>query len=202
MRLGFDLDEVVVNLADGLSEHIKGNYGVDCSIENFVNYGLEDAKFSDDKEFNDRIIHETLQIVVDPVFQSSCKPIEGAPETLRELKRSGHELFFISARPLANKKATLKWMNKYDIPFDSVKLIDRKENKGWYGASLQLDMFVDDLEQHLISMWRFKDRWRKGLLLYDSPWNANYVAGEKFKRVYKRVYNWKEILRHVGIQNR
>jgi uncharacterized HAD superfamily protein len=198
MRLGFDLDEVVVNLTDVLSEYIQNNYGLDWSPENFAQYNFKYCTFVEDEVLNKKIIDDMFLLANDSDFQTKCEPVVGAREVLQKLKRQGHKIFFISARPKQNQPQTFKWLRQQEIPFDGLKVIGHDKVKGYYGMKLMLDMFVDDLEKHLDSMWRFKKRWRKGLLLYTRPWNIKSIDGSRFTR----VYDWQGILRHIGIQNR
>lgn len=198
MRLGFDLDEVVVDLNKSLNEYIENNYGIPCIPEMYINYDIKKVVFDENEDLNSRIKKDITQLLYDPDFQYNSEPVVGARETLQKLKRVGHKLFFISSRPKPNQSITFKWLRANDIPFDDLKVIGHDKVKGYYGMKLRLDMFVDDLEVHLESMWRFKRRWKKGLLLYSRPWNSDSIDASRFSR----VDNWKEILRHVGIQNR
>jgi uncharacterized HAD superfamily protein len=198
MRLGFDLDEVVVDLTTEFEKYIELNYGIVWPIECFSHYNFNLCKFSDDTDLNERIKKDMLIVANDPDFQLQAAPIENARETLQKLKRLGHKLYFITSRPTQNQPLTFKWLRQNDIPFDGLEVIGHSAQKGFYGHRLNLDMYVDDLEVHLDSMRKYKMKWRKGLLLFDKPWNNKSINGE----YYTRVKNWLEILRHVGIQNR
>lgn len=198
MILGFDLDEVVVNLTAEFEKYLDLNYGIEWPPECFISYNFDECMFDNDEEFNKRIRKDLLERAYDPEFQSYAEPVEGAQEVLQKLRRLGHKLYFISARSKQNQPATFKWLRNNNIPFDKLYLIGNSEQKGVYGMRHDLDMYVDDLEKHLESMWAYKKRWRKGLLLFDRPWNRFSIDGSKFQR----IKNWKEILRHVGIQNR
>ena len=81
-------------------------------------------------------------------------------------------------------------MEYNNIPFDDLQVIGHGEEKGSYGLKLNLDMFVDDLEQHLVSMSKYKKIWSKDLLLFNRPWNTNDVK-------FNRMNDWKEIIKHV-----
>lgn len=198
MRLGFDLDEVVVNLTRGFETHLELNYGIVWPEACFVYYDFVKCVFSQDADLDRRITEDMLVLANDPDFQSQAEPIEGAREALQKLKRVGHKIYFVTCRPKQNQPATFRWLRQNDIPFDGLKVIGHDGIKGRFGMYYHLDMFVDDLEKHLLSMWRYKKRWRKGLLLLTRPWNYKSIDASKFKR----VENWQEILRHVGIQNR
>lgn len=198
MKLGFDLDEVVVDLTTEIEKYLGLNYGIDWYKEYATNYDISDAVYHQDEVLNRKIIDDLKVAINDPEFQFNSEPVEGACEALNRLKRLGHKIHFISSRPKQNQSTTFKWLRKYDIPFDSVDVIGHSENKGLYGRKYDLDMYVDDLESHLLSMLAYKKRWRKGLILFDKPWNSAYHDGSKFVR----LTDWQEILRHVGIQNR
>lgn len=198
MRLGFDLDEVVVDLTSGFESHLELNYGIVWPKECFVYYDFVRCVFHEDPELDKRITEEMMHLANDTDFQSQAGTIEGARESLQKLKRAGHKIYFITCRPKQNQPATFKWLRQNDIPFDGLKVIGHDGQKGRYGMYYHLDMFVDDVESHLLSMWRYKKRWRKGLLLFTKPWNYKNLDTSKFKR----VEDWQGILRNVGIQNR
>lgn len=198
MKLGFDLDETVVDLTSEIEKYLEINYGISWPAECFINYGFRDCKFINDETLNEKIVDDLCIIANDADFQHSAAPAYGAREVLQKLKKVGHQIYFISSRPKQNQPKTFRWLRENDIPFDGLRIIGLDEQKGPHGRRLNLDMYVDDLEKHLVSMWNYKKKWRKGLLLMDKPWNRQRMDGSKFKR----VHNWKEILRHVGIANR
>ena len=198
MRLGFDLDEVVVDLTAELEKYIDINYGIVWPADRFIHYGFRQCKFTDDELFNKRIADDLSNIANDPDFQYQAVPAEGAVDVLHKLKHTGHKIHLISSRPKQNQPLTFRWLRSKGIPFDSLDVIGHSEQKGLYGFKHDLDMYVDDLVKHLESMLLHKKRWRKGLLLFDKPWNRVPIDGSKFKR----VDGWYDILRHVGIQNR
>lgn len=196
MNLGFDLDEVVVDLMESTVVHINKEYGIDWTLDKFTEYDWSEIKFHNEDVINDEIVRELRELVNDPNFQYKALPTYGACEALAKMKRAGHRLHFISSRPKQNQSQTYKWLRKYSIPFDSVNVIGGLE-KGVYARKLDLDMYVDDHIKHLSSMLSYKKRWKKGLLLFDKPWNSTYDASK-----FTKVGSWQEILRLVGVQNR
>lgn len=198
MNLGFDLDEVVVDLTAELEKHLDINYGIEWPVNCFVNYNLVKCIFHRDDELNSRIIDDMLIIVNDAEFQFKAKPVEGAREVLQKLKKSGHKIHLVTSRPKQNQPLTFKWLRQNDIPFDTLDVIGHEDQKGFYGKRYRLDMYVDDLVKHLESMWAYKKSWRKGLVLMTKPWNTTHIDGTRFIR----LDTWHDILRHVGVQNR
>lgn len=197
MRLGFDLDEVVVDLTSEFENFLEIEYGIKWPIDYFCNYNFAHCRFHEDDNYNKQIIKDMYRVANDADFQFQAEPFDEARKVLHKLKRLGHKLYFLTSRPTQNQPLTFRWLRQNDIPFDVLEVLG-KQPKGPLGLKYKLDMYVDDLEKHLDSMWSYKKSWRKGLLLLDKPWNSNSLDGSKFKR----VKNWKEILRHVGVQNR
>lgn len=198
MNLGFDLDEVVVDLVTEFNTHVGVNYGIEWTIEDFIEFDIAQCHFHHEPEVNGKIQKELLKLANDAEFQFQAQAFPDARRAIQQLKRSGHKIIFITSRPKQNQPLTFRWLRQNDIPFDTLEVIGHEEEKGFYGRRHHLDMFVDDCLPHLESMVKYKKRWRKGLLLLDKPWNSDYIDTNR----YKRVKNWKEILRHVGVQNR
>lgn len=198
MRLGFDLDEVVVDLVTEMENYLGVNYGLEWTIHDFVKFDIMECNFHYEPEVNGRIQKDLKTMANDADFQFAAKPYPEAQKALQLLRKAGHKIVFITSRPKQNQPLTFRWLRQHDIPFDVLEVIGHDEPKGPYGLKYKLDMYVDDCLPHLESMWQYKKRWRKGLLLLDKPWNTEFVDKTK----YLRVQNWREILRHVGIANR
>ena len=191
MNLGFDLDEVVVNITYEIEKYMMEKYNIYWPAEYFKEYGLIDGTYHVDEKLNKTIQEDLWEVANLPEFQFKAEPFNGAKEALLLLKKAGHKIFFITSRPKQNKSFTVEWLKHNDIHFDELKVIGHGEEKGIYGSKLNLDMFVDDLEKHLFSMFEHKKKWKKGLLLFDRPWNTNDTC-------FDRVNGWKEIIKYVG----
>lgn len=198
MKLGFDLDEVVVALCDVLVEYMNEEFDLNWSLEDFKVYSLLENNYSDDEEHNGKIAKQIIEVVNDPEFQLTAKPYEGAPAFIRRLKKEGHSIHFITCRKLGAEKHSIKWLRKYKIPFDSLHHLGYGAEKGKIGRALNLDFYIDDHEEHLESMYKYKKRWVKGLALMTKPWNADSYDASKFVR----IHNWVELNRHLGIHKR
>lgn len=197
MRIGIDIDEVVADLTSVFIDFLWEKYGIETSMNKVIEYDLNAYKYSNDEDEQNERYKEVKHVVNTSGFQSKAKPIEGAPAAITQLKRQGHEIYFVTKRPKENRDATAIWLKKNGIPFTSIITVGGDGEKGLVGRRLNLDVFIDDLESNLESMYKYKKNWRKGLLLLDKPWNKEY-DGSKFTK----VNNWAEILRHIGIQNR
>jgi uncharacterized HAD superfamily protein len=206
MRLGFDLDGVVVDLHSVLIKYLKEEFDVTWSHENFTDLHIYKLIFdADDKERNKKIQEGAFNFVFDNKCQFSAPPYKEAINVIKQLKRAGNSIHFITARHVEHKYDTAKWLRKYKVPFDSLNHVGSEHDigkhaidKGMIGRALNLDFYIDDEERHLESMIRYKKRWRKGLVLLDKPWNSDYIDGSKFIR----LKTWEDVLRHLGIKNR
>lgn len=200
MRLGFDVDEVICALCDVTVAWMKEEYDIDWAVEDFREFAISKNVYTEDLKYNDEITEGLLKIIFDLDFQSTAEPTEGAPEFIRELKKRGHSIHYITCRKYGAEDVTAKWLRKYDIPFDSVHHLGATLNveKGMLGRSLNLDFYMDDLEKHLLSMYVHKKRWRKGLMLWTRPWNEYSLDTSKFARAEK----WDDVIRHLGIHKR
>jgi uncharacterized HAD superfamily protein len=159
MRLGFDIDDVVADFIGELDVYLQSNYGIEWPYGCFFKPDFTDCVFHHDEEFNKKIVEDILAALRTGIFVESAKPIEGARESIQSFRKSGHKIFFISSRPLRHQPATYKWLRKHKFPFDGIRVIGNDAEKGFHGRQLNLDMFVDDLEANLESMWRYKKRW-------------------------------------------
>jgi uncharacterized protein len=195
MRLGFDIDEVVVDLTNKMVAYVKDRYGIEISKEIFRDYCLDNCKIVDDEAFDKDIKKEMLRLFNDPDFSTRLNLLLVLKSVYVSLKEQGHKLYYITKRPKQNQPSTFKWFRKNGIPFDDLLLLGKDSEKGPFGVKLRLDMFVDDLELHLNSLWSYKKNWAKGLLLMDRPWNNTSVDGSKFIR----VHTWDDIHRHVCV---
>jgi len=198
MKLGFDLDEVVVALCDVLLEHLNKEFDLNWTIDDFVVYDLLENNYHHDEEHNGNIAKRAIEVVSNIDIQITAKPYKEAPPFMRKLKKEGHSIHFITARKRGEENKTVNWLRKYKIPFDSVHHLGYGGEKGPVGRMLNLDFYIDDHEKHLESMYKYKKRWAKGLALMTKPWNIDSYDSSKFVR----INDWIELRRHLGIHKR
>jgi len=205
MRLGFDVDGIVADMPQAMIDYINKTYNLNYTIDVFEHYNIFKNKYVDDDELNTKIAQDTLDNVVES--EEVCynlKPYDEAIGFLQKLKRSGHTLHFITSRTSDLEKITVAWFRKHKIPFDTLDVIGLRgygnpSTKGMRGRTLNLDFFIDDHIDHLYDFYRYKKRWRKGLAIYNRPWNINKPVDTS---MFIRFNNWKEIIRHLGIHKR
>ena len=85
--------------------------------------------------------------------------------TLKSLKNSGYKIVILSGRLETTKKATINWLNKYNIVFDDFKMrqnsptgkyiSDVELKRGWLKEIGKENVqFVFDDRNKLVEMWR------------------------------------------------
>ena len=203
MKLGFDIDGIVADMAQSLIDHANEKYNLNHTIEIFRYHNLFKDEYTDDPDLNKEIAKSMVDNVVhneDAILK--VKAYEGAADSLLKLQRH-HSIHFITSRRKEEKGSTTQWLRDNNIPFDTfhstVSSPPGGSIKCMLGRSLNLDFFIDDQDKHLLAMYRYKARWRKPLALYTRPWNVWMPLDES---KFIRVENWTEIVRHLGIHKR
>lgn len=206
MKLGFDVDGIVANMPKVMVEHINDKFGLDYTENVFVCHNIFDNTYVEDQEENEKIAMSMLdEVIADKDTLLSVPVYEDAVEALRKLSKSGHSLHYITSRPKEQIKVTVDWFRLNQVPFDSIDAVGKNGKKGnlvgkgQTARTLNLDFYIDDCTDHLDDMYRYKNRWRKGVALYTRPWNVNDLLDPSR---FIRFHNWKEIIRHIGIHKR
>jgi uncharacterized HAD superfamily protein len=198
MKLGFDIDGVVARMDIALVAAMNEEFGLNYGPEIFVHHNLFKNTYVEDEKLNEEIAQFMRKnVIYDKKVVANLEPYEDAAIAIRQFNRQ-HTIHFITGRPVEQQDTCVSWLRANNIPFTSVHAIGRAD-KGMVGRSLNLDFYIDDELKHLESMYKYKNRWRKGLALYRQPWNLkNQVDLSK----YLTFDNWKDIIRHLGIHNR
>lgn len=198
MKLGFDIDGLVADMATILVWAMNEKYGLNYGVDVFVHHNLFKNKYVEDPELNKEIAqHMRKEVIYNHKAVLDLQPYPGVPEALKKLSRQ-HSLHYITGRPTDQQNICIEWFRKHNIPFDSIHAVG-KADKGLTGRALNLDFYIDDEIRHLESMYKFKNRWRKGLALYRQPWN---IMDRLDMSKYLLFDNWNDIIRHLGIHNR
>jgi len=185
MKIGIDVDNVVVDLNKGFIDFYNSNFDKNISMDDFKeHYYLSDLfGISRDEEWDLWNSYHNSELFDEMSF------VEGVKAAIDFLKAK-HELFFITARHLSWKDKTDKLFEKH---FGDVNLIFSGDV---YGGRQKdeiceengIKILVEDHPTHSL------DYAKKGIkiLLFDRPWNKK-VEHENIIR----VKNWEEILERI-----
>lgn len=185
MKIGIDLDNVVVELTNGFCGFYSSKFGKKLSIEDCGAYLLSEIL---------GISREEELSLWEEYYSSDLfdemKFIEGGKEAIEILKKE-HSLFFITARNLAWKEKTENFFKEH---FGEVNLIFSGEV---YGGKTKDEICGENdinilVEDHLEHSLGYAEKGIKVLLL-DQPWNRD---GEGHENI-TRVKTWEEILEKI-----
>lgn len=190
MRIGIDIDEVVVRLIDGFFKFHKFKFGEDFFSEDVSDYyfgiskmmGLErDAflNYIDEFYFSD--------------FFDEIEMVDFAKEVIDKLSEE-HELFFITSRNTSWQEKTYSFFKK-NFPLKSFEVIfsgdvyeNQNKSKEEICREKGIKVIVEDSAEHSPD---YADKGLKVLLL-DKPWNRD-VEHENITR----VRDWNDILEKI-----
>jgi len=198
MKLGFDIDGILADMGTALVDNMNSEFGLSHGVEIFVHHDLFKNKYVEDEELNKEIAEFMhANVIRNHRVVSKLEAYEDAVLAIRKISRQ-HSVHFITGRPVDQQNTCIDWLRKNNIPFTSSHAVGQAA-KGMTGRALNLDFYIDDEVKHLESMYKFKNRWRKGLALYRQPWNMNDAIDLS---KYLSFDNWKDVIRHLGIHNR
>ncbi|MFJ5623271.1 hypothetical protein ACIQD3_11130 [Peribacillus loiseleuriae] len=144
MRFGFDIDDTLINLR----EHAFHLYNKK------LNKNIELAVF---KALKTMEIHEPFGLsaeeggamwrsLAEEIYYTTCPAFDGAVETLQQLVKDGHEVFYITARNAEHCERTKDWLIQNQFPVQEGHFFcgmkDREKIR--IIEDLQLDYYFDD----------------------------------------------------------
>ena len=179
MKIGFDIDGVIVdtisNCAKGISKHL----GYEVSCEDVVYRFEEMYEAHDFWSKNSR------------VFLCSIPPYDGVCEHINELIKS-HEIYFISARGYEVLEDSKIWFEKHGLPTENIYFTSG-ETKTGICKELELDLFIEDSPKNAeeISLTGIP------VLLMDTEYNRDY-NGEKIVR----CKDWDDLIEKISKFNK
>lgn len=185
MKIGIDIDEVIVEFVKGYLKVYEQIYGRNFSFEEIISYNFwevlgiskEDA-YKSVYQFYNTNEFENLDF------------IEGAKEAIKVLSEK-NEILLITSRPLFTNEKTQIFFQKH-FPNFSFEIIHsggfhpQGKNKEDICKERGIKIMIED---HVDYALKCAEKGIKVFLL-DKPWNQNMQEHEKIKR----VKNWNEIL--------
>lgn len=175
MRLGFDLDGVIVDSPQQVVKYINDKLGLGLTMNDFKTYSMEDA------------LPEQYKWIVEMAFRDSAMwkkvtLIIGAYPIIKQLYKEWHDIYFVTSSLPQNLKKKINHLarNLDFLPKDYVwRHTINTQNK----QLINLDILVDDGLFNLIGERSYYS------LCMDMPYNQTEEEIQRFTR----VHNWAEI---------
>ncbi|MFZ2523259.1 MAG: hypothetical protein WAW92_02620 [Minisyncoccia bacterium] len=189
-KIGFDLDDVLLNLSDPLREFLNIKYTRSVKREDLKDfyiesiYGIEREIFK--KDIADFYLHND---------HINSSPINGAVEVVEQLSKK-YILEIVTAKPDSLAEITEQWLLKhFPNMFKVVHFANhhhdnhKKRLKSEICLVENISVFIDD------SLDNAKDLSSSNIpvLLFDAPWNQS----ESLPGLVKRVHSWNEIEKEI-----
>lgn len=181
MRIGIDIDDTVAQTSKRVIqmaiEYDKTLRGTGLLDEN--KYYLEDAF-----DWNEEETKEFFTINCEEIF-GSLDPIEDSKRAVEELKKMGHEIYFITARSTYcfkdPYKTSSRWLNNHGYYYD--KLIVSSGIKGSVCVNEKIDILIDDTPKQCYDVIAHG----KEAYLFNAYYNQDIED-------IPRVNNWEEVI--------
>ena len=184
MKLGIDLDGIVVDTYRRVVEYYNKKYNKEINLNDFPSH-TKVAKFLNEfYELEKNVATNQWKEDILEVFETSSA-VFGAIDTLKSFHDEGIELFYISARPNLQgvQETTRDWLSKHKAPCRE-NLIINQETKLEVSRQLGISYFIEDAPHHITTL---SEGGIKTICL-----STNYNSQSVGDNV-TRVNNWNEI---------
>lgn len=182
MRLGFDIDDTLINLREHAFHLYNEKLGRQVDIARL-------------RELRCIPIHEAFGMSLEEgrsmwdthreaIYFGDCPPYPGAVESLLELDRLGHEIYYITARRPEYCADTLSWLTEAGFPVAPGRFFCGMGDgeKVHVIRELALDYYFDDKPAVLNTLAGLSLR----VCVRDQPYNRELAL--------PRIHSWGELL--------
>ncbi len=189
MRIAVDIDGVLLDIVVNFCDIFNKKHGTSYDKKDITHWEFfNDWNISEEEAFEIffQIYENTLSV---PFID------ETAPEYMEELNQS-HEVFILSARASQYRSQIIEKLNLHGIRkgIQYIKLILVHHKPYASKQDYKFDIYIDDNPHLANAIKSMKDRY---LLLYDQPWNQNFLCSNNIIR----VYNWKDVYEKINFIN-
>lgn len=144
MRFGFDIDDTLINLREHAFQlyNKKLNQNIALDIFHALNKVEIHEPFGMTSEEGSHMWNNSLE----DIYYTDCPPYPGAVEMLQQLTNDGHEVFYITARPIEHGERTKTWLREQGFPVKDENFYCgmKDQEKVMIIQKLQLDYYFDD----------------------------------------------------------
>ncbi len=191
MKLGIDIDGTIKYTHRAAIEIYNEELNMNVAEEEVTTYFL-DEPFGLTSEEGKKMWRR-----LETRIYTLGMPIEQSSESLQQLKKEGHEIFFITARPGFKKvrKITEEWLVKYNFPLNKNNLFMSSQNKSKIALSNQIDLFFEDDPFHINNLIKngistvVVDRPYNRILPNDIPRINDWFEGIDYIHTYNKKIN-------------
>ncbi len=185
MKIGIDIDEVVVEFMKDYLEFHNQKKGTEYKYENIFTYRFEDFSKLPKEEVRELVLSFSGGEKFD-----NLEFVKDAKENIFKLEKK-NKIFFITSRHPITKQSTLDFFernfpkNNFTIHFSGENW-EGSKSKGEICLEFGVDLIIEDNEDYALECAE------KGIktFLIDRPWNQNCVGHENITK----VKDWEELM--------
>ena len=189
LRIAVDIDGVLLDLVVNFCDIFNKKHGTSYNKNDINNWEFfNEWNISEEEAFE--IFFEIYENTMSVPFID-----EAAPEYMEKLNKI-HDVYILSARASEYRAQLIEKLNLHGIKKGDqyIDLILLHHKPYASKQDYNFDVYVDD-NPHLANAIRLmKDRY---LLLYDQPWNQNFICENNIIR----VHNWNEVYEKLVLIN-
>lgn len=185
MKVGLDIDDVIVQYVPSLTNFYNKVYDDNVSTNNITAW---DLKTSYEKAGGTEAVRSLMEAFIQHPSFVQMPEVPGATAAVRRLMEEGHEVYFISARGSKAIDSCYKWFYANNLPLKNIYF---NREKAWLVDKLGIEVFVDD------GMHNLNDIGTKtscSTIIFDQPWNRHANA----TTAHYRASGWPEVMRTIG----
>lgn len=173
MILCVDVDNVLGNLQEVVTNLFNERYGTNYTLDDFTDYNIENVlpvkeAINMQKMYGDNNIY------------SYVKPISGAQESLQRLVNTGHQVYLVTDAIPQNYNDKINWLHHFFPFIDNAHIIAMKHK--WL---LRADVMIEDNLTNLLARPYYER------IVLDYPWNRNVTD---YVYDIHRCTSWDEII--------
>lgn len=144
MRLGFDIDDTLINLREYAFHIYNKKLGKDLGLEVF--HALKTVEIHEPFGMTATEGKQMWTSTQEDIYYNECPAYPGAVELLQELEKQGHEIFYITARNKEHGERTKKWLVEQGFPVHEDRFFCgmKDHEKVNIIKQLNLDYYFDD----------------------------------------------------------
>ena len=198
MRIYCDMDDILCETALALCGLAQRLFGRTTHYEEMHDFNLQTSFRLTEVE-----LKQLMDVAHSTDFLLSYAPTEGAVAALHSLRTAGHVVDIVTGRPATSHRGTEGWLaamglgdfpviyvNKYGRLFvpdgDAPEMVPLAQL-----LETPYDVVIDDSP---VVLPAFKEWTDSKVLVFDRPWNQNFVLAANMKR----VKGWADILRNIN----
>ena len=197
MRIYCDMDDILCETALSLCSVAKRLFGSTTRYEEMHDFNLQVSFHLTDSQ-----LKELMEVAHSTQFLLSYALTPGAVEGLKALRAAGHAVDIVTGRPASSYRGTEGWLkaaglgdfpvtyvNKYGRLFvpdgDAPEMVPLSEV-----MKRAYEVIIDDSP---VVLPAFASWTNTKVLVFDRPWNRNFVLAPNMTR----VKDWTDILREI-----